>query len=1752
MKRTKYPGQGLVEFAFLLPVLVLIFLGIAEGAHVMQAYLALQNGARQAARYAVSGQPLNQFGDPWTFPADERLKFIKEEAIKASIGTGYTTVITDVTQYDTYRDDATCDESCAGVIAVRVDAVKYDSEGNLILSEIKEDDPGSEGSDVMVSMYHNVILWDPIYSAIVPNGYLRLEAQVVMRNEGGKPIAGSPPTPEGGKSGPPGTGGTPGSSPLLEIQGGNSHPAGTVIFIRLRFHTAGTPYEVYVDNVYVGTVTTDGEGNAILSYTIPLDKPAGSYTVESRALNGSPVTDTVLVVIKSLSPAIITNGDVWPLGSLLTYDLVSHQANTTYNIELVKGSTTKSLPALSTDPDGNSTASGSYLIPNDGSVAPGVWTIRSLHSISGTVAATRTLTLQQACIKLNQGDCGETITLPNGVYLSILLDLHAYNRPYIVKFVRPDSSEVVINPNLLTDANGQAQVTYLIPATEANGTYSIITEDAANPGWTIAKTDLILDTPTNAFIHVEGGYTWPAGSTILYQLRNHTPSTQYDIYWEDSLINDTADPTDGNGSVWLQYTIPISIQGVYHLQSKPHNAPGGTPYTAVSQDITVTPSPYLQIAEGMPQIPGAPVTILLKNHAINGLYDVYVLEDITACDPADASGRKLPNSPVTTDGNGHGSIPYDIPANIQGKVHIRSYVKGTTTNPVADLCLDLVTADLQVTSIEFPKAPKFNSDVPITVTIINASPVTITHHSFDVDLYLDPPQTPDLGRSLPPGDVKVWIQPPLAYSQTRTFTTTLPIYGAFDHRIWARADTSDRIAEGSLENNNLLSALLTPATCQAELDASVFDPAKIQPYGNTDLNPPGGEDALRIITTGQSTWRKNDNASNSGFSFAHRAISGDFQVQVRLSAPKTNAVKWGIEVRKNTNGKSPKLDWGYYKGWNGLQAQNRLGNGNRQNTSNGQFSVPHPANTPIWVRVVKTGNTFRLYYATDSGGGTHGSWTLAKTYTNNMGNNVLVGLFASAYTSSSNPSRLRTFDYNYYRICTAGSNCDDSDNTDGHILYEPTYDGTVDAGWTFTPFGNAATPTPTFSELAATTYTPFQVVNGVIRMDNNGSSTWKLDDNASGSGFLFAYHQISGNFDVQVRLVSECADGNCPPPSNAKFGLEVRASLASAADKLDWVWQYTGGTRKRLQYQYRRNGSRVTSASQLGTNQIPVWLRIVRDGNRFTLYYANDTTYPNPPTQWVQQKVIDTTGMPDAIYLGLINASYSSNRTVVTMDSYHICVNPGGAASCGEVREAAGTVVINAGNYVDNIARNNKQWGSVSRSGKTGLAVPDKGASYTGSSYSTNAPELQYAVDFTNIGKYYIWLLGSYPNTGGNSAYVGLTNSPPPSNNYMTSSAGANQVKWFNTANGANYLNVTAPGPQTISVWMREDGFELYQILLTTDANYDPNSATDPLGITQSTCSAAGVPDPPPGLAQCDSVIVNGNFEDDTLMSRWVYPGISQQVTRTSIPHYFAPGESFSMLLPATTLSGVPRQPWLYQEFQMPTWVLTPTVGGGTSLNLTLHVAINPDTTTPQPDPLYTMIRDQAGQPLDAVSLTGPITVTTGNTPPYIDPNNPSPNNSEWVQKTLVITNANNFNPVNYAGQTLRLFFESPNPDFSYRTRFYVDNVDLQVCTQQPIPKPPYQPYNTKVSGDVRVFINGVPTEKPGVFVWIYAIDGSMEKTYTIQDSTFSFYGLPAQPGGTQYILYAEYWEGGKFYSASTVIVLQPGGAVEGISLLLF
>jgi Flp pilus assembly protein TadG len=122
-------GQSLVEFALILPLLLLLLMGIIEFGRIFNAYLVISNLSRDGARYAATGR-----NDDWT------IQYIKSNA--TTLDGGELTII--------FIDEVEGSRNPGAWIRVQVD--------------------------------YNLTLITPIINNILPNP-MQLSAQTTMRVE---------------------------------------------------------------------------------------------------------------------------------------------------------------------------------------------------------------------------------------------------------------------------------------------------------------------------------------------------------------------------------------------------------------------------------------------------------------------------------------------------------------------------------------------------------------------------------------------------------------------------------------------------------------------------------------------------------------------------------------------------------------------------------------------------------------------------------------------------------------------------------------------------------------------------------------------------------------------------------------------------------------------------------------------------------------------------------------------------------------------------------------------------------------------------------------------------------------------------------------------------------------------------------------------------------------------------------------------------------------------------------------------------------------------------------------------------------------------------------------------------------------------------------------------------------------------------------------------------------------------------------
>jgi YD repeat-containing protein len=171
--------------------------------------------------------------------------------------------------------------------------------------------------------------------------------------------------------------------------------------------------------------------------------------------------------------------------------------------------------------------------------------------------------------------------------------------------------------------------------------------------------------------------------------------------------------------------------------------------------------------------------------------------------------------------------------------------------------------------------------------------------------------------------------------------------------------------------------------------------------------------------------------------------------------------------------------------------------------------------------------------------------------------------------------------------------------------------------------------------------------------------------------------------------------------------------------------------------------------------------------------------------------------------------------------------------SGGAFQEQSGQVVMEAENASANVSRGGKSW--VARTDVSGFAgsafmraEPDTGATIDDTTYPTTQTELRYQVNITTPGTYHVWVRMYAADSGNNSVHVGLDGQAVTSADKISSNTfGAWTWNKATTDGPVATLNIATAGLHTINVWMREDGFRVDRLLLTTNSAFTP-SGTGP------------------------------------------------------------------------------------------------------------------------------------------------------------------------------------------------------------------------------------------------------------------------------------------------------------------------------------
>jgi len=163
--------------------------------------------------------------------------------------------------------------------------------------------------------------------------------------------------------------------------------------------------------------------------------------------------------------------------------------------------------------------------------------------------------------------------------------------------------------------------------------------------------------------------------------------------------------------------------------------------------------------------------------------------------------------------------------------------------------------------------------------------------------------------------------------------------------------------------------------------------------------------------------------------------------------------------------------------------------------------------------------------------------------------------------------------------------------------------------------------------------------------------------------------------------------------------------------------------------------------------------------------------------------------------------------------------------------EGGGEVVMEVENYDVKAPRNGQDWEfHTAAAGFSGTgyleALPNLGVLIE-TDYDTLSPELQYRINFTTTGTFYVWLRGWAISANNDSVHAGLDEPTPLSDRMGPYS---NYWDWRRSTFDAapSTVEVTTPGVHTFYLWMREDGLKVDKILLRIDPSSTPPSGLGP------------------------------------------------------------------------------------------------------------------------------------------------------------------------------------------------------------------------------------------------------------------------------------------------------------------------------------
>ena len=312
------------------------------------------------------------------------------------------------------------------------------------------------------------------------------------------------------------------------------------------------------------------------------------------------------------------------------------------------------------------------------------------------------------------------------------------------------------------------------------------------------------------------------------------------------------------------------------------------------------------------------------------------------------------------------------------------------------------------------------------------------------------------------------------------------------------------------------------------------------------------------------------------FHFAYNSMTGDGVAIAHVSGFSLSSAVAGVIIRQD-------LTAGSAEAGVTLNATNYINFITRTTAGSSKSAVQGASSGYSWVKVARNGNTFYGYQSTDGV-----NWTMISSQTITMTGTVYIGVEGTSNSSGSMAQE--TLDH--VQVWTSG------DVGSVGVAGSDSYSGSPG---TFTL---------------------------------NGSGT---DINGSADGCHYVYQTLSGNCELQARVVSISNTS-----SSAKAGVMIRQSTTAGDVESSMVDTYSSGLE--LLQRLTSGGATTNTVTSTSTTR-PYWVRMVRDGARIASFQSTDGT------TWTFAGVASCS-LNDPIELGLVVCSANnSSSCTATFDS---------------------------------------------------------------------------------------------------------------------------------------------------------------------------------------------------------------------------------------------------------------------------------------------------------------------------------------------------------------------------------------------------------------------------------------------------------------------------------------------------------------------